>query len=64
MWFIPGFPVVLKIGEMPHDHAATLDPALAHHRHRGRTIMRQMLVAAAIAAGLVALWVALLPLAA
>ncbi|HUB15851.1 MAG TPA: hypothetical protein VMB34_28145 [Acetobacteraceae bacterium] len=31
---------------------------------RGRRIMRQMLIAAAIAAGLVALWAALLPLAA
>jgi hypothetical protein len=29
---------------------------------RGRTIMRQMLTAAAIAAGLVALWAALLPI--
>lgn len=32
--------------------------------HRGRRIMRQMLIAAAIAAGLVALWAALLPIAA
>jgi hypothetical protein len=31
---------------------------------KGRTIMRQMFIAAAIAAGLVALWAALLPLAA
>lgn len=32
--------------------------------HRGRRVMRQMLIAAAIAAGLVALWAALLPIAA
>jgi len=31
---------------------------------KGRGIMRQMLIVAAIAAGLVALWVALLPIAA
>lgn len=36
--------------------------ARALQRQRGRTIMRQMLIAAAIAAGLVALWAALLPL--
>jgi len=38
--------------------------ASARSPHRGRTVMRQMLIAAAIAAGLVALWVALLPIAA
>jgi hypothetical protein len=54
----------VKIGAPPARRTATASPALPHHRHHGRTIMRQMLIAAAIAAGLVALWAVLLPLAA
>jgi hypothetical protein len=64
MWFIPGFRTPVKTSDTPGRRAATLSPAPAHHRHRGRTIMRQVLIAAAIAAGLVALWAALLPIAA
>jgi hypothetical protein len=64
MWLIPGFPIALKVIDPPHRHAATRNPVLVPHPHRGRAIMRQMFVAAAIAAGLVALWAALLPLAA
>jgi hypothetical protein len=51
-------------GEMPGGDGTTPRPEPANQRHRGRTIMRQMLIAAAIAAGLVALWAALLPIAA
>jgi len=64
MWMIPVLQTQANSGD-PHDRqVATLAPAPAQHRHQGRTIMRQMLIAAVIAAGLVALWAALLPLAA
>ena len=64
MMIIPGFPIPLQIGDTAHRYAPTHNPTLPSHPHRGHAIMRQMLVAAAIAAGLVALWAALLPLAA
>jgi len=44
--------------------ADTLQPPASRSPQRRRAIMRQMLIVAAIAAGLVALWAALLPLAA
>jgi len=64
MWLSSGFRAPGKPGEVHAGDAARPRPALARHRHNGRAIMRQMLIAAAIAAGLVALWAALLPLAA
>jgi hypothetical protein len=64
MWIIPALQEAETTGDTPGRDAATPSSAPAHNRHRGRTIMRQMLIAAAIAAGLVALWAALLPLAA
>jgi hypothetical protein len=64
MRLIPGFRAQEKTGDTSSRHAATPSPARVHHRHRRRTIMRQMLIAAAIAAGLVAIWAALLPIAA
>jgi ferric-dicitrate binding protein FerR (iron transport regulator) len=51
-------------GDRSGQDATTPSAAPARNRHRRRVIMRQMLIAAAIAAGLVALWAALLPLAA
>jgi len=64
MLIVPGFPILLNTGDTPRRPVATLNPALALHPQRGPAIMRQMLIATAIAAGLVALWAALLPLAA
>ncbi len=64
MWFIRVFRIQEETGATPGHHAATHSAGPANHRHYGRRIMRQMLVAAAIAAGLLALWAALLPLAA
>ncbi len=64
MWIMSALQASQTPGDMPGRDAATPSSAPAHNRHRGRTIMRQMLIAAAIAAGLVALWAALLPLAA
>lgn len=61
---ILGFRPSEQIGGTPYDNGAAVTRAPAHQRHLGRKIMRQMLIAAAIAAGLVALWAALLPLAA
>ena len=51
-------------GDDTADRSTELYAAMARHPQRGRRIMRQMLIAAAIAAGLIALWAALLPLAA
>jgi hypothetical protein len=62
MWGFPGFRSQENPGDPPGQDAATLFPALADHRHRGRKLMQQMLIAAAIAAGLVALCAALLPI--
>jgi hypothetical protein len=64
MWMIRALQTRANSGDLHDGHAVTPFPAPAQHRHQGRTIMRQMLIAAAIAAGLVALWAALLPLAA
>ena len=64
MWLKAGRRAREEPGEATGRHTAAPFPSPARHRHRGRTIMRQMLIAAAIAAGLVALWAALLPLAA
>jgi hypothetical protein len=64
MQSISGFRPQAKPGDAPGDDAATVFPPLSHHRQRGRKLMQQMLIAAAIAAGLVALWAALLPIAA
>jgi hypothetical protein len=64
MWMIPALQIQANSGDPNEPHAARLSPAPARHRQNGRTIMRQMLIAATIAAGLVALWAALLPLAA
>jgi hypothetical protein len=64
MWIIPALQIPEKTGAGSDPQAAALPTMPAHHRQNGRTIMRQMLIAAAIAVGLVALWAALLPLAA
>lgn len=64
MWLNSSLRPSEPTGGMPGSDAITPRPEPANHRHRGRTIMRQMLIAAAIAAGLVALWAALLPIAA
>jgi hypothetical protein len=64
MRLLPGFRALGRTrGTSGHDFDM-LSSVPTHHRHRGRRLMRQMLIAAAIAAGLVALWAALLPLAA
>jgi hypothetical protein len=64
MRILLGFRAFGKTGASSSHDIDTLSSVPARHRHRGRTFMRQMLIAAAIAAGLVALWAALLPLAA
>lgn len=64
MWTIPALQTQADSDDRYGSHTAMPSQAPAQHRHQGRTIMRQMLIAAAIAAGLVALWAALLPLAA
>jgi hypothetical protein len=64
MRLLPGFRTLKKTNGTPGHDFDMLSSVPAQHRHRGRKIMRQMLIAAAIAAGLVALWAALLPLAA
>jgi hypothetical protein len=64
MWFIRMFQIQQGSGGRPGHHSATHSPVPALQRHNGRRIMRQMLVAATIAASLLALWAALLPLAA
>ena len=51
-------------GDDDANGSAALSAATARNPQRGRRIMRQMPIAAAIAAGLIALWAALLPLAA
>lgn len=64
MWLNSSLRPLEPTGDMPGGDGTTPRPKPANHPHRGRRIMRQMLIAAAIAAGLVALWAALLPIAA
>ncbi len=52
------------VANAPSNDAEAFPPVPVPNRRLGRKIMRQMLIAVAIAAGLVALWAMLLPLAA
>jgi hypothetical protein len=64
MWMIPALQPRAEFLGMSPRHPAP-PPAVPAQQHRqGRTVMRSTLIAGAIAVGLVALWAALLPLAA
>jgi hypothetical protein len=63
MWTIPALQTEPNSGDPTDRHAVMPSLASDRPRQNGRTITRQMLIAAVIAAGLVALWAALLPLA-
>lgn len=64
MHFMQRLLELAKDGATPDSDVPALRRFVAGDRHRGRAIMRQILIAAAIAAGLLALWAALLPIAA
>lgn len=60
--------IIQALRSLPHDHGSedgTRDaPGLPPGRNGGHRFMRRIIIAAAIASGLVALWAAILPLAA